>query len=73
MVEQTWNFFVESTEIDDLEKIDLTQVFVSSDYSINDSLVQHIVQAPEYVQQEQRGPETRAIVGNHSSDEQHGR
>ena len=53
MVEQTWNFFVESHEIDDLEKLDLTQVFVSSDYSIKE-LVQHIVQAPEYVQQEQR-------------------
>ena len=53
MVEQTWNFFVESTEIDDLEKIDLTHVFVQSDYSIKD-LVEHIVQSPEYVQQNSR-------------------
>ena len=53
MVEQTWNFFVESTEIDDLEKIDLTHVFVGSDYSIK-QLVEHIVQSPEYVQQNSR-------------------
>ena len=50
MVEQTWNFFVESEEIDDLEKVDLTHVFVQSNYSIQE-LVQHIVQSPEYVQQ----------------------
>ena len=53
MVEQTWDFFVESTEIDDLEKLDLTQVFVASDYSVQE-LVHHIVQSPEYVQQQQR-------------------
>ncbi len=53
MVEQTWNFFVEDTEIDDLEKIDLTHIFVQSDYSIN-QLVGHIVQSPEYVQQRSR-------------------
>ena len=53
MVEHTWNFFVESVEIDDLDKIDLANIFIQSDYSIK-QLVEHIVQSPEYARQSSR-------------------
>jgi len=53
MVQKTWDFFSPGVDLDGLEKIDLTSVFVASNYSMK-QLVQHIVQSPEYVEQTAR-------------------
>lgn len=53
MVERTWDFLVEDSTLPDLDRFSLTDIFVTSDYRI-DEVVKRIVQSSEYLAQPPR-------------------